>query len=156
MYSDEESLAVKIKKNEDDELYLSLEPDIEHLHKQDLFSLYKYTVRHKPKQVPIGEFQVKECESCNFKGIIHKRQTFCPLCKDILSVIDEDANEEYDEMFQVWQAKKNFIESIVNGKIIEWVNDFNEQRVIDKNEDIEFENMMMGDEVVVDGTIDPI
>ncbi len=106
---------VQIYRDEKGKRYIKTEPVVEEISKDDIRVAYRELLRNKPQQVSVGEFQIRFCESCAQDFILHKRQVFCPICKRIIDIVSEDANEGFDEMFQVWQADKNFLENILQG-----------------------------------------
>ncbi len=125
MFVDEDLLKLKIDSTGD--LYIWRDPLIEEFEKEDFIELWKEIVKKKPKQLPIGEYSIKICDSghCDFEGIIHKKQKFCPSCYELLNIVQDDANHKFDDLFQSWQREKAFMESIINGDIIDFVNRFN-------------------------------
>lgn len=99
----------------DNKRYLKTEPVIEEISKEDIRLAYKDILRNKPQQVGMGDFHIRHCYDCGEDFILYKRQTFCPICKRIIDIVEEDANFDYDTLFQVWQGDKNFLENILQG-----------------------------------------
>ena len=97
----------------DGKRYLKKEPAIEEISKKMLSDSLKDIMKNKPQQFSVGEFQIRHCDTCCQEYVLHSRQTFCPVCKIIISLIENDANFDYDELFQEWQADKKFIEDIL-------------------------------------------
>ena len=95
--------------------YLKKEPAIEEISKNMLSNHLKDLMKNKPKQFGIGEFQIRYCSTCAQEYILHKRQTFCPVCKVMIELIEDDANFDFDVIFQEWQADKKFLEDILYG-----------------------------------------
>ena len=100
---------------EDGKTYLKTEPHIEEISKADIKMALVDLMKNKPQQVGLGEFKIRYCDNCATEYILHNRQTFCPICKVMTEIIKEDANIGYDDLFQVWQADKNFLEDILYG-----------------------------------------
>ena len=109
-YVSETSLTIV---EEENKRYLSSNPRIEEITKEDIKDLLRDVMRNKPQQFSLGEFQIRHCDSCHHEFVLHKRQTFCPICYEICELIEEDANFDYDELFQKWQGDKNFLENIL-------------------------------------------
>lgn len=122
------------------------DPVVVEITKEDMVQFWKDMMNDKPKQLPIGEYKVVLCDRCNFEGIVHLRQHFCPKCYTMTSVVDEDANYNFDNLFQAWQDQKNVLADIINGDLLEWVGNFNEGIKMDP---VEFTSCM-GEEQEVD------
>ena len=145
---------------------LRVEPHIEEITKEDLIWLYKDIKKQKPIQLPIGEFLYRECDNggCSFIGVVHQRQHFCPLCYHIMSEIEKDINEGFDERFQMWQSQVKLMERIINGNVSKFVMEFNEtlktnKPSLDKTHEELMDSVMedkhqgydvIGEEIIVD------
>jgi len=99
----------------DGKRYIKSEAAIEEISRENYADAYKEVLRNKPKQFSLGEFQIRHCDKCMQEFVLHKKQTFCPICKDVIEVIKEDANYQFDEFFKKWQEDKNFLENILQG-----------------------------------------
>lgn len=131
----------------DDDYNIQKRIDIEEITRDDFFDLYKDIIRDKPKQFPVNEFCIRQCENggCTFEGVIHKRQQFCPICYHLMTTLKDDANIGYDDIIQTWIKRKNCLENIINGNLIKFVDDFNDNYEGESAHIFEF-----GDEVLVD------
>ena len=100
----------------DGKRFLKKEPQVEEISKQMIKDAYEDILKNKPKQFGVGEFKTVHCENSCAPDlmIVHNRQTFCPICKRLLEVVG-DANDHYDQVFQIWQGDKNFMEDILYG-----------------------------------------
>ena len=99
----------------DGERFIKTEAAIEEITREDYTEAYKEILRNKPQQVGIGDFQIRHCDACTEDFILHKKQVFCPVCKRMIELVEEDANFDFNEVFQEWQDDKNFIENILQG-----------------------------------------
>lgn len=128
---------------------------VEELTVDDFKDYYKEVMKQKPKQLPMGEYRVVECDSCSFEGTIHVKQTFCPKCHKLVNVIQPDANFDFDTLFQSWQVKKQCIESIINGNVVDFVEDYKECHTMKEDDLTEYSmEEEMGEETIVDEPID--
>ena len=124
LYSDS---ILSIQEDDNGKFFLDVNSSIDEITKDDLLELYNDIKKEKPIQFSVNEFCFRRCEDggCLFEGVIHVRQHFCPLCYHLMETIKEDANEGYDSQIQMWMKEKNFIERIVNGDLVAFVNKFN-------------------------------
>ena len=130
---------------------------IEELTVDDFKEHYKELMRHKPKQLSIGDFYIAQCDNCHFNGILHIKQTFCPHCKKMVDVLEKDANFNFEEIFQSWVDRKKYLENILNGDVQTFILSYKENnRLI--NDDYksleEIEDTTVGEEVLVDEPIE--
>ena len=143
---EDEDLILHIKMDSNDEPYIEAEAVVEEITRHDITTLYKNVLRYKPKNIPIGEFTIKICDGCNFEGLLHIKQTFCPLCYDLVSSVGNfDPNDSFEVIFQTWQKRKNLIENLLNGNILKFLDDIN-----NKTKFIPEGNSVIGEEVLVD------
>jgi len=130
---------------------LEIEPSIEELTKEDLLALWRDIKREKPIQFQINTYCMTECDSggCNFRGVVHKEQNFCPKCYHIMNTIEKDANVDYDKLIQNWIKKKNYIEEIINSSPDQFIKYWNENIEVTVD-------LSMGEEVIVDEDIEEV
>jgi len=99
----------------DGKRYLAKDPCIEEISKSMIKDAYEQILKNKPQQFGVGEFKRVHCDSC-YAGedgmVVHKRQTFCPICSRLVEVLG-DANDTFEKQFQTWQGDKNFLENIL-------------------------------------------
>lgn len=128
---------------------------IQHITIDDVNHLYKHLLKSKPIQLSINSFYIGKCDydNCYFEGILHKKQTFCPLCKHLVSIVEEDANYNFDDLFQQWNKKIKYIERIVTGKvkIIELAKDDSNDISYTTEDPHKKNTFAIGEEVFVDG-----
>ena len=137
----------------DEKAYLTSEPFVESITKQDIIDIYKNILSYKPKQFPTGLYVKVFCSDCDFTGIIHKDQQFCPSCYRMdLGQDEEDVNFKFDELFEKWQKMKLYVETILNGDVIKFLNEFNSNIETDKSimNAPEITESYMGIETMVD------
>ena len=130
---------------------LEIDQHIQEITREDLFEVYKKIKRSKPIQLPLKEFVYRECEDggCNFMGVVHEKQHFCPLCYHIMDDLEKDINEGFDIRFQKWQKELKMVEGIINGNIQEFITKTNEERRTERTHD-ELLDDVLGEEVIVD------
>jgi hypothetical protein len=140
---------IHLMESDDGTFYLDAEPMIEEITREDIHEIYKNVLKYKPKQFPIGEFIEKGCSQCDFQGILHKKQTFCPLCCSVADEMEGDPNFGFEEVFKKWQERKNLIEKLLSGDIVEFVTEFNKKLPKPMNKYINGEEII-GEEIQVD------
>lgn len=123
MYEDD-IFSIEKKGNE---LILKVDPEIEEITRDDLVDYWKSIRRNQPKQLPLDQYNKIMCSLCSFSGIVHVKQNFCPLCYSIVDVLG-DANEDFDIINQEWVKEKNLLENIINGNIVEFIEDINSKQ----------------------------
>ena len=106
---------IQLERDDDGELGIRKNPYIEEITKEDIKELLLEVLKTKPKQVGIGQFNVRHCDKCAEDYVLHLKQTFCPICKMVIEIIDKDANSEFHDLFAIWQEEKNFLERILYG-----------------------------------------
>jgi hypothetical protein len=100
-----------IRDNNELKLY---SPIREEITKNDIKEFLKDVYRNKPKQFPLGLYLIRYCDRCSQEFVLHKSQTFCPICHLPTELAEvEDANFKYDVLFKEWQEDKNFLENIL-------------------------------------------
>lgn len=125
---------------------LEKNPTIEYLTKDDFMHFFNDYLTKKPEQFPVGDYSIKNCNGdCDFQGVIHKQQLFCPICRAKLHDTHTDPNEGYDEAFQKWQRNKNFLHNIIINNVIEL-----EVEKLNGPVEIYNEEDYMGEEVIID------
>lgn len=133
---------------DDDVVTLDSEPYIEEITKDDILELYRHVLKSKPKQFPVGTFRNVTCYTCDLNLVLHKKQVFCPRCFTLdLTEDDIDPNFDYSRLIEEWIQRKNCIERIINGNVIQFVKDFN-VKICEKSKDEGDE--CMGEEVTVE------
>jgi hypothetical protein len=131
---------------EGDTIELLAEPFVEEITKAEILDLYKHVLTQKPKQFSVGMYKKVSCLSCSLDFIIYKKQLFCPCCFNLDIIDDEaDVNFEFPALFEEWQKRKLYIERIINGDVIEFLDNYNSNIEPQKEEHDYF-----GDEVTVD------
>jgi len=140
---------VTISEDENGELELVKDPDVQFISKKEIMSYYKFLMRSKPKQLPIGQFQSVHCNACDFDGVVHIKQTFCPLCHHIVEKYENyDPNEHFEEKLERWVEHKNFMERMFNNDILKLVEDINSEYTELSDQDVLDD--MIGKEIVID------
>lgn len=129
---------ISIDRDDEDKPYLNPNPEIEAFTKEDFIELWKETKRNRPMQFPVDEFCIRVCNRCGFSGVVHNRQTFCPICYEIMETINANPNSEFDATFKRWEEEKNFIEKIINGDLLKFVKEFNKNITIEEKVEYEF------------------
>jgi len=132
------------------------DPIIEELTKDDILSYLNEVRRSKPVNLPVDLFHFCSCEqeSCNFRGLLFKKQRFCPVCLNLVNVEESDIEYSYESIFQQWQKLKNSLEKIINGDIQTFVKQVEANSIEKEKSLIELMHKeVCGEEPIID---DPI
>lgn len=152
-YSSGNGHCIFISYDSDAKPFLAVEPEVEHLTKEDILEFHKDFLKNKPKQFPVGEYRYVMCDNCDWGGVLLKKQLICPMCH--LESLDEMEKTDIDQVcldkISRWLDEKKEIDKILSGNfLIEFVKNYNEskEKLETVNEDLK--DKLIGDEVIVD------